>query len=689
MRNLILITALILIFNTFGYSQITDLRELSKNHSKVVWVRDFSGKDRHSNSNENKSKIVGFDSKEGKERIIVDKLDGYTKPLFTPDGKRVVFTNRRDKNIYIVNWDGTNLRKLVKGSVADVWQNPVDDMIWVYYQTDFGQKAPLYRMPIDKEGKPELVWNTTELDIDNFQLSRDGKYASGLFPWPKGGVANLETKDWELLGNGCWTSLSPDDSKIFWIFDGSHRNVYISSDNGGKWMVPIGNAPGINGFEVYHPRWSNSPEIISISGPYVGKGGQPGGNRIREGYTKVEIYVGKFSADYKSIEAWMQITKNDVGDYFPDVWVKGGEKIDIPSTISKDINKVNVKTLDSKTINRFKTWPGTNEGLVFLWENSRTENKVKTFDNKNYSAQLKLKGKAIYGINNSLDLSDGLAIIEGANENILHACQNSNQLTIEAYISCDNLVQEGPARIISFSSNASSRNFTLGQDKNKLVMRLRTPFSGNNGSMPQIELGEIKQNEPLHLIVSYAQGHLKCYFNGKQMPLQKTYQGDFSKWSEQQLIFGDEVGGGRNWSGNMEGVAIYNRFFNDEEAAKHYELWQKKIKDRIKPSTIVVNATLEQISTTPEPTSIAPYQRCMAEFVYKINKVEKGTLQTDRIIVTQWVILDGKKIPVSVKIGETKKMFLQKFDDHKELEGERLVSDIDEFDLERFVNINR
>ena len=193
-------------------------------------------------------------------------------------------------------------------------------------------------------------------------------------------------------------------------------------------------------------------------------------------------------------------------------------------------------------------------------------------------------------------------------------------------------MQEGPARIISFSSNASSRNFTLGQDKNKLVMRLRTPFSGNNGSMPQIELGEIKQNEPLHLIVSYAQGQLKCYFNGKQMPLQKTYQGDFSKWSEQQLIFGDEVGGGRNWSGSMEGIAIYNRYLNDEEAAKHYELWQKKVKDRVKPHTIVVKATLEKVSTTPEPASIAPYQRCMAEFVYKLNKVEKGTLQTDRII---------------------------------------------------------
>ena len=670
-------------------AQNTDLQKVTGKQTRVVWVRDFSGKDRHSNANEYKSKIVGFDSKEGKEHVILDQLDGYTKPLFTPNGDRVVFTNLHDKQIYAVDWDGKNLRKIVEGNIADVWQDPTNKMLWVYYQTGFDENAPLYRVPIDKGGKPELIWNMTPLHIDNFQLSRDGKQASGLFPWPKGGVANLETKDWQLLGNGCWTSLSPDNSKMFWIFDGAHRNVFITSQTGKKWVVSIGDAEGINGFEVYHPRWSNSPEIIAVTGPYVGNGGQPGGNRIGESYTEVEIYVGRFSADYKSIEAWSKITENEVGDYFPDVWVKDGEKVDIPTQIAKNETVLDVKTLDIKTINRFKEWPGTDDGLVFIWENSNSANQVKTFDGKKYSTQLELSGKAIYGLDNCLDLASGAAKIEGADENLLQACQKTNQLTIEASITSDNLKQTGPARIISFSENASSRNFTLGQANNNLVLRLRTPFSGENGSSPEIILGEIKQDVAVHVIVSYADEHLSCYLNGKAMPLKEKYQGDFSNWKPQHLIFGDEWGGERNWDGKLEGVAIFNRFFSDKEAAKHYELWKKKIEDRKTPETIVVEATLEKLSGTPEPASIAPYQRCLAEYVYKVNKINKGTIKEDRIIVTHWVILDSKKVPVAVKIGEKQTLTLQRFDDHKELQGERLVSDFDEFDLERFVDMKR
>ncbi len=670
-------------------AQNTDLQKLTGKQSRVVWVRDFSGKDRHSNENEFKSKIIGFDSKEGKEHVILDQLDGYTKPLFTPDGNRVLFTNRHDKQIYVVDWDGKNLRKIVEGDIADVWQDPTNKKLWVYYQTGFNEKDPLYRVSIDKGGKPELIWNTTPLHVDNFQLSRDGKHASGLFPWPKGGVANLETKDWQLLGNGCWTSLAPDNSQLFWIFDGAHRNVFLTSQTGKKWVVSIGDAEGINGFEVYHPRWSNSPEFIAVTGPYVGKGGQPGGNRIREGYTKVEVYVGRFSADYKSIEAWSKITENEVGDYFPDVWVKDGEKVDIPTKVANNDAVLDVKTLDSKTINSFKKWPGTDDGLAFIWEDSKSANQVKTSGGKKYSTQLELSGKAIYGFDNCLDLASGAAKVEGADENLLQACKKTNQLTIEAYITSNNLNQTGPARIISFSESSSSRNFTLGQSENNLVIRLRTPFSGENGSSPEIVLGAIKQDVAVHVIVSYADGHLSCYFNGKAMPLKEKYQGDFSSWKPQHLIFGDEWGGERNWDGKLEGVAIFNRFVSDKEAAKHYELWQKKIAGRKTPETIVAEATLEKMSVTPEPASIAPYQRCLAEYVYKINKVNKGTLKESRIIVTHWVILDSKKVPVAVKIGEKQTLTLQRFDDHKELEGERLVSDFDEFDLERFVDMKR
>ena len=59
-----------------------------------------------------------------------------------------------------------------------------------------------------------------------------------------------------------------------------------------------------------------------MTGPYkVGLGA----NRIAGGGREVEIYIGRFNADLTAIESWWQVTKNDRGDFFPDVWVAPAE----------------------------------------------------------------------------------------------------------------------------------------------------------------------------------------------------------------------------------------------------------------------------------------------------------------------------------------------------------------------------
>ena len=106
---------------------------------------------------------------------------------------------------------------------------------------------------------------------------------------------------------------------FYWIFDGSHRNLTIFDlQNNKRWQVNINGAPGIDGYEVYHPRWSNDPRIMAMTGPYkVGSGA----NRIIGGGREVEIHIGRFNADLTKIESWWQATRNDRADFFPDVWV--------------------------------------------------------------------------------------------------------------------------------------------------------------------------------------------------------------------------------------------------------------------------------------------------------------------------------------------------------------------------------
>jgi hypothetical protein len=95
--------------------------------------------------------------------------------------------------------------------------------------------------------------------------------------------------------------------------------MYLTDAAGdqGRW-ININGASGIDGYEVYHPRWSNHPRVMSMTGPYkVGTGA----NLIAGGGSGVEIYVGRFNSDFNAVESWWQITHNNYADFFPDVWV--------------------------------------------------------------------------------------------------------------------------------------------------------------------------------------------------------------------------------------------------------------------------------------------------------------------------------------------------------------------------------
>jgi hypothetical protein len=71
---------------------------------------------------------------------------------------------------------------------------------------------------------------------------------------------------------------------------------------------------------------------------------------------------------------------------------------------------------------------------------------------------------------------------DGPATKIATAIKQSNEITIEAWITPRDAEQKGPARIVTFSANPSLRNFTLGQDTNRYDVRLRTTSTDENGT---------------------------------------------------------------------------------------------------------------------------------------------------------------------------------------------------------------
>jgi hypothetical protein len=301
---------------------VSEVRSFTGAPTRVVWVQG-DGSDPYAAGQD--LVLMGLDTEDGRgERVILGDRQSYVKPLLTPRGDRILFSTSAvlegGPHVFIVNWDGSGRKQLASGFALAVWENPLDGGDWVYVGTDNQEYnfATVSRFPIDDPSAVELVWNQTLVSGDTFQVSADGRFAGGLFPWPDAGIAELPNRSWRKVGEGCWTAMATVRGPLFWYFDGAHRNLLMFDQRTeNRWTIPINDAPGFDNPEVYHPRWTNHPRFLAMSGPYD----QGGANQVRSGGAQTEIWLGRFSDDFSTVEGWVRVTHNEGGDSYPDVWI--------------------------------------------------------------------------------------------------------------------------------------------------------------------------------------------------------------------------------------------------------------------------------------------------------------------------------------------------------------------------------
>ena len=223
--------------------------------------------------------------------------------------------------------------------------------------------------------------------------------------------------------------------------------------------------------------------------------------------------------------------------------------------------------LDVKMPKMSDSWPGSTKAAVFVWATGKSKNKI-----GGVASSVKPRDEARLGAAGEMLLGRGAMLAQDADVRLLKACKASGQLSIEAVLTPGDINQNGPARIISFSQDAYNRNFTIGQERSALVLRLRTPSTGVNGKSPEVNLCRVTAAKSHHVIVTYSPGKLSCYLDGKTVLQSGRVRGDFSNWSPMHLLFGDEWDGGRRWSGKLQGIAIHARVIGAKEAAARYKL---------------------------------------------------------------------------------------------------------------------
>ncbi len=147
----------------------------------------------------------------------------------------------------------------------------------------------------------------------------------------------------------------------------------------------------------------------------------------------------------------------------------------------------------------------------------------------------------------------------------------SKELTIEAWVKPANDTQSGPARIVSFSSDTSHRNITLGQNANAWEARLRTTATSENGTPATVTARGTCSNELAHIV--YARdlsGTATMYLNSLAI-VSQSVGGDLSNWDDFHLLLANEATGDRAWLGELHLVAIYSRALLPGEVKQNYE----------------------------------------------------------------------------------------------------------------------
>jgi len=293
-------------------------------------------------------------------------------------------------------------------------------------------------------------------------------------------------------------------------------------------------------------------------------------------------------------------------------------------------------------------WPGAGDGLVFAYATDGAAPAVRDVDSGHERTfSLVPHGRSRYDAHGALHVTGGWFEVEDLPQRLSAAFRESNAFTLEVTVWPEHERTEDPARIVSFAYDQKSQNLSLSQDGSDAVLRVRVTKDGEK-EHASAEFGHLLADVPCHLLVTYRPGQLVAYQNGQRVLDTDAVQGDLSDWRDEvSLAFGaDPAGGGRDFAGRVEGIALYSRFFEPQEATAHANAYLHEIGEREAVPRIRMQARLVATSVLPTPEQIAPYREALVVNEYEVPEKRRKAIGAGRVRVAHWAVLDARAQPV-------------------------------------------
>ncbi len=653
-------------------ARAADAKALSKKlaaftgaRTKVVWSQYQKDTATDPRSNNTGHLLMGLDTQDPLgARAVSAKPDNYTRPILSSDGETILFTQKtvtwdaQDAKHYSVSilrtdWKGSAPSKINDGYAVDTWKDPKTRIEWVYAVRDIIaspavslQAKKLIRFQLDHPDEEELVWDQTPVSPDNIQLSRNGRRASGQFPWPDAGHFVLgETSTFTKRGTGSWPSLAPDNSYVSWILDDQNQNLTLfPADDAAPWSVPLTASGDLSKGSINHPSWSNHPRFIALTGPYLPAANPSEGSAIGTGGLSSEVFIGKFSEKLDQIEDWFRITDNALNDNYPDVWIEGGDTAALATF---------AQASDAPPAAPVTPWPASQEGLVFLWQRGDAKNHLALSGGRDLDCTLDLHGAARFGRSHEMLLDAGTFEPKADVTTIIaDALQSAMPLAVGFILHIEGEVKSAHGTLATFPH---------------LRLTLRDGIISAETSSGIIGVGPV-QGSVCHVTASAGD-------TGYSVTLQEADGKSTTKISaaRPRQAPGRPVvvsfGGGSGAGIGMSHVTVFARKLTADEIQANASVLASLPVPTLS-TTLKLRGKLLQSSSPPAPGSGGAHGGALIESLYEITKVIEGEASAKQILVRHWAVMDGKPVRgLPRKTGLEYDLLVQPFSDHPQFKS--------------------
>jgi Tol biopolymer transport system component/C-terminal processing protease CtpA/Prc len=200
----------------------------------------------------------------GEGRLLLSHGANESRPVYSPDGKRLAFLSNRDgaANIYLLDFATGAVRRLTSSDSSEILDNWSRDGQYLYYSTtagDIGGTSDIWRVRADG-GTPVKMSADRYASEFHAAPTPDGKrllFAArgfGATQWWRKGRSHLDeseiwildenatVKDQMLLGRGAkqlWPQWMPDGKSFYFVSDrnGGQQNIHVYTMGKGEKQI--------------------------------------------------------------------------------------------------------------------------------------------------------------------------------------------------------------------------------------------------------------------------------------------------------------------------------------------------------------------------------------------------------------------------------------------------------------------